>query len=96
MFMNIHQVFNERLQNASGKDRSKCQRILMRLSLDLKVLKNNYSEHLYKLYREFYVQHIFLETYNFQDTSITTYLTNKCVTSLLEVKKKCTKKRKKT
>lgn len=86
--MNIHQIFNEKLVNASKKDRSKCQRILHRLSLDVKILKNNYSEHLYKLYREFYVQKVFMEMYNFEDRSITTYLTNKCVTLLLEVKRK--------
>lgn len=93
--MNIHQVFNEKLKNASKKDRSKCQRILCRLKLDIDVLKNNYSEHLYRLYREFYIQKIFLEMYNFEDRTITTYLTNKCVTSLLETRKE-TKMKKRT
>lgn len=93
--MNIHQRFDQILRNACKKDRSKCQRILQRLSLDVDVLKNNYSEHLYKLYREFYVQKVFLEMYNFEDKSITTYLTNKCVTSLLKIKRICEKPKKK-
>lgn len=93
--MNIHQIFHEKLVNANKKDRSKCQRILRRLSLDIDVLKNNYSDHLYKLYREFYVQKIFSEMYNFDDTSIITYFTNKCLASLSEIRNMCKKEKKK-
>lgn len=94
MFMNIHQKFHEILVNASKKDKSKCQRILSSLTRDINVLKFNYSEHLYKLYREYYIHHIDFEKNNFEDNSIPSHLVNKCVTLLLQSRRKFLKKRK--
>lgn len=86
--MNIHQKFHEMFLTLSKKDKSKCDRILKRLKLDLDILDKNYSEHLFELYRGFYIQKIFIEMYNFENSDIVTFLTNKCVASLREIKRK--------
>ena len=84
--MDIHKILDDKIKSASKKDRSKINRILVMLKGDTIVLRNNFSQHLYVLYKKFYEQKLDDELKNYDDPSLITYLKNKCITSLREIK----------
>ena len=83
--MNIHQIFEEKMRKASLGDRSRMYRVLVSLKEDCKTLKENKSDRLYKIFKDFYSSKIKEEISNYNDPSLSTYIANKCVTSLRDV-----------
>ncbi len=91
--MDIHQVLEEKTRKACKGDRSRINRILITLKNDCEILSENYSNHLYFLYRDFYINKMNSENINYKDPSLVTYITNKCVTKLKEAREKGIAKR---
>ncbi len=91
--MNIHQVLEDKTRKSSKGDRSRINRILIMLKGDCEILSNHYSDHLYFIYRDFYINKINSEKINYNDPTLITYVTNKCVTKLKEAREKGLSKR---
>jgi hypothetical protein len=83
--MNIHQIFDEKMQTASKGDRTRIHSIMVFLKQDCKILKENKSNRLYKIFRNFYSSKIKEEISNYNDPTLSTYIANKCITSLRDV-----------
>jgi len=83
--MNIHQIFDEKMQTASRGDRTRIHSILIFLKQDCKILKENKSDRLYKIFRNFYSAKIKEDISNYNDPTLSTYIANKCISSLRDV-----------
>lgn len=83
--MNIHQIFNEKIKVASRGDRTRVHRILVSLKQDCKILSENRSERLYKIFRNFYSSKIKEDIQNYNDPTLSTYIINKCISNLRAV-----------
>jgi hypothetical protein len=83
--MNIHQIFDEKMQTASKGDRTRIHSILVFLKQDCKILKENKSNRLYKIFKNFYSSKIKEEISNYNDPTLSTYIINKCISNLRAV-----------